>query len=287
MPLRERRTCAKMSSRGQDLHPLPSSLTCLLLLWSTSSAHLHGGSGEVSLLASSPHPTFPRGLAPQTLSWYRGFSLHRNNTVISWNSFDLTACRATCVCTQVEQGCSVLPCRPVLSAALPRIPVSQPGFPSLPTGARQRGIQTLISHLKHSREGSSLGPTFPPTIVFSSFPFPLAGCHTRLTILASAFPPPICRSSSSSTRHPPCPRGCFHPFVVVLLSVRLTQASLLGLRARASSSLQGVSPGPGDPQMPRDWRVHSGAHLAVSPSTPASSAARPPLFSVSVGVFLN
>lgn len=137
------------------------------------------------------------------------------------------------------------------------------------------------------REGSPLGPTFPPTIVFSSFPFPLAGCHTRLTILASAFPPPICRSSSSSTRHPPCPRGCSHPFVVVLLSVRLTQASLLGLRARASSSLQGVSPGRGDPQMPRDWRVHSGAHLAVSPSTPASSAARPPLFSVSVGVFLN
>lgn len=176
---------------------------------------------------------------------------------------------------------------PVLSAALPRVPVSQPGFPSLPTGARQRGIQTLISHLKHSREGSSLGPTFPPTIVFSSFPFPLAGCHTTLTILASAFPPPICRSSSSSTRHPPCPRGCSHPFVVVLLSVRLTQASLLGLRARASSSLQGVSPGRGDPQMPRDWRVHSGAHLAVSPSTPASSAARPPLFSVSVGVFLN
>lgn len=110
MPLRERRTCAKMSSRGQDLHPLPSSLTCLLLLWSTFSAHLHGGSGEVSLLASSPHPTFPRGLAPQTLSWYRGFSLHRNNTVISWNSFDLTACRATCVCTQAEQGCGVLPC---------------------------------------------------------------------------------------------------------------------------------------------------------------------------------
>lgn len=109
MPLRERRTCAKMSSRGQDLHPLPSSLTCLLLLWSTFSAHLHGGSGEVSLLASSPHPTFPRGLAPQTLSWYRGFSLHRNNTVISWNSFDLTACRATCVCTQAEQGCRCPP----------------------------------------------------------------------------------------------------------------------------------------------------------------------------------
>lgn len=274
--------------RGQDLRPLPSNLTCLLLLWSTFSAHLHGGSGEVSLLASSPHPTFPRGLAPQTLSWYRGFSLHRNNTVISWNSFDLTACRATCVCTQVEQGCGVLPC----GAGPFSSPASHSCFPawfslSADWSTTAWNTNSYLPSGTLKREGSPLGPTFPPTIVFSSFPFPLAGCHTRLTILASAFPPPICRSSSSSTRHPPCPRGCSHPLVVVLLSVRLTQASLLGLRARASSSLQGVSPGRGDPQMPQDWRVHSGAHLAVLPSTPASRAARPPLFSVSVGVFLN
>lgn len=153
-----------MSPRGQDLHPLPGSLVCpasLLPFRSASSAHLYGGSDEASVLQVVPTEHSPVALPPKPFAGTMDFHC-TEITVISWNSFNLKAYKATCICTQLDSGGAGV--GPGLSPALNRLLASQPGFPLCrPEHNSHLPSETLKG------EKSSLGPLFPPTII-SSFP---------------------------------------------------------------------------------------------------------------------